>query len=996
MPDDKLLDLRFPIGGLDRSKAFARQPGLTAFDMLNVRPQSTIADRERGGRRPGVAEQYSLAGVLNTPVRLLNQVRYISRSGEASHGHTFADLGFWSAKTFDGYVRPQTTEGGTDGADYSNGDSFQLWPGDIYPHNDMAFVGNNFLFTQDDDSTIVYSSAMAHAPLEPFDESQPYTFTIRLIPQPPTSVEQQGGEQGFPPRWDAWYTLFLFMDESDPNVAQDGVALEFGLKFNHPLDGNNDPRNEYRTRWRQWVGGSLMASNSPGPDHSWHFIEDVLGVEFATLTITCTPETSGGPFEVRHTLDTIGNTTSASFITVAIGGGKKGFGMGLNYDGDRSGVPPFSQHDRGVYLNNFTINYKEHDGTSEDEGVNINKLVAGAAGRLWREDAEFNLMLPVPPPSDAVEISDGSQENNQQLMSVEYTGKLFIADSELVGTYTDGVINNVSTALPGSTELSEITTATLINWTTEGVRIDDHIVTITGRGTDNTLHRQDVAVYNILSIKDDPAGNPNAILELGTFPQPLSGNSPAARVVREAEIGANTSHVGITFRVERCGKVYDPATDLVTKWIQYDWAVALDGDETTFDFSWLSEVAYPGTADDGQTPQVVGDDDGPKGSIFAGAPIVATFLDRIWLAGYPENPNAIVASRKGDPYDWDFRSDGTDLSAAIGVGAGLAGKITQAITALIPVTDDYMLIATHGQLYRMLGDPSFGGTIDVVSLTVGVIDRFAWARGPQGETVFLSTDGLYILDPGAQSYPVRWSKKLMPRELININPRANAVSMGYDQQQEGFSIFITNKGDLTKEHWFVDYDTKGFFPEKRSYDSIDPWVTLEWLRDSGELKMITGSAGGFGTGQIHYYDDGLFTDLGIGGDPDAPGGVVPIENYVYFGPFILADAYYEGMISEIIAKFPESLPTAFPSTPPETRTMTYSVAVGDTAEQAVDRAVNGIFQETGLFGAKSNPKARVRVRGCYAVIKIESDGSPWAMETITAVTRKAGIHKVLN
>ena len=58
MPQKALVDLRFPVGGLNRRYAYRQQPPYTTPDCLNMRPFDVIEGRERGGSRPGLNLTY--------------------------------------------------------------------------------------------------------------------------------------------------------------------------------------------------------------------------------------------------------------------------------------------------------------------------------------------------------------------------------------------------------------------------------------------------------------------------------------------------------------------------------------------------------------------------------------------------------------------------------------------------------------------------------------------------------------------------------------------------------------------------------------------------------------------------------------------------------------------------------------------------------------------------------------------------------------------------
>ncbi|MCK5608885.1 hypothetical protein KAR91_43835 [Candidatus Pacearchaeota archaeon] len=51
-----MAEILFPIKGLHLGFQTEKQPGLTSFSMLNVRPYDTLANRLRGGQRPGLAK----------------------------------------------------------------------------------------------------------------------------------------------------------------------------------------------------------------------------------------------------------------------------------------------------------------------------------------------------------------------------------------------------------------------------------------------------------------------------------------------------------------------------------------------------------------------------------------------------------------------------------------------------------------------------------------------------------------------------------------------------------------------------------------------------------------------------------------------------------------------------------------------------------------------------------------------------------------------------
>lgn len=64
------MEIVFPIKGLHKGFMTEKQPGLTSFSMLNVRPYDTLSNRLRGGQRPGLVKwgEGTLIGAAENPV----------------------------------------------------------------------------------------------------------------------------------------------------------------------------------------------------------------------------------------------------------------------------------------------------------------------------------------------------------------------------------------------------------------------------------------------------------------------------------------------------------------------------------------------------------------------------------------------------------------------------------------------------------------------------------------------------------------------------------------------------------------------------------------------------------------------------------------------------------------------------------------------------------------------------------------------------------------
>ncbi|KKM74655.1 hypothetical protein LCGC14_1398180 [marine sediment metagenome] len=48
------MEITFPLKGLHKGFQTEKQPGLTSFSILNIRPYDTLSNRLRGGQRSGL------------------------------------------------------------------------------------------------------------------------------------------------------------------------------------------------------------------------------------------------------------------------------------------------------------------------------------------------------------------------------------------------------------------------------------------------------------------------------------------------------------------------------------------------------------------------------------------------------------------------------------------------------------------------------------------------------------------------------------------------------------------------------------------------------------------------------------------------------------------------------------------------------------------------------------------------------------------------------
>jgi hypothetical protein len=298
--------------------------------------------------------------------------------------------------------------------------------------------------------------------------------------------------------------------------------------------------------------------------------------------------------------------------------------------------------------------------------------------------------------------------------------------------------------------------------------------------------------------------------------------------------------------------------------------------------------------------------------------------------------------------------------------------IGEPITALIPYSDDYLVFGAVNSIWVLRGDPAYGGRIDAVSYDIGILSGASWCRTPDDSIVFLSRDGLYLLQAGAGGKPESLSRYRVPDELLNLDPATDRISMAYNLIQEGIHISRTPSSGLG-EHWFMHWPEGALF--KDVYPELSqPTAFCQFALDqTAEKTLLWGGMEGF----VFKHSQTLATDHN-GDVSDA--GTVSVSSHVLLGPFMIGGGdYYNGILSEIIAVLAE-----------DSGQVAWDLFVADTAEAAYDSG--GAFA-SGTWRAGRNHLERPRARASAGVLRISST-SRWAMESILLRARVFGLERV--
>lgn len=345
-----------------------------------------------------------------------------------------------------------------------------------------------------------------------------------------------------------------------------------------------------------------------------------------------------------------------------------------------------------------------------------------------------------------------------------------------------------------------------------------------------------------------------------------------------------------------------------------------------------------------------------EGSLPSGPRIVTLYRNRLVFSRTSTDPHNWFMSRVGDYTDWDYSQE--DVAAAVSGNDADAGKIGDTITALIPFSDDYMVMGCSDSVWLMRGDPKSGGRIDNLTRGGGIVGPQAWARDAEGSIYYLTHCDLMRIAPGG-AVPESISEDKVQHTLSQIDFSVYTARLAWDQQNKGLWIFLTQATSSAVVHLFWDRRTGGFtthsFPNAHGPTAVCDLAGVVYA----ERQIIMG---GF-DGKLRAMDAGWITDDGQA-----------INSYALLPPVLFGEPAARGTLAETEIVLGN---VGFP------RVLT-EWYVGDNAQDAIKAAIAAaapvVSQATTGVGRFLY---RGRARGQVGVFRLSNStlARTWAFES---------------
>lgn len=344
--------------------------------------------------------------------------------------------------------------------------------------------------------------------------------------------------------------------------------------------------------------------------------------------------------------------------------------------------------------------------------------------------------------------------------------------------------------------------------------------------------------------------------------------------------------------------------------------------------------------------------------------LICCWRGRIVVSGIIGDEINWAMSKVNDPTDWDFSPASPSSVQAVEGNDSKQGQLGSPVQALIPYSDDVLIIGTSGSLWQMRGDPADNGSLDLITDAVGTAFGTPWCMDPNGRLYFLGArPTIYRMAPGEKPVPISHPIK---RLLDGLDLGANTVNLAWDDRCKCLRVFVTPisaPGPTT--HFGFEERTNAWWTDEFANDDHSPLTvcTIDGVT-AEERALLIGSWDGY----VRYFKPGQTTDDGV-----------PIESEVVIGPLLtpLGDDVLFQEIQGVLAE--------------ASGEVTYEVRVGKTAEAALDSDP----VVTGTWSAGRNFTRPIN-RAAHALYVTLRSTDAWAMETIRAAVEPRGLTRRRN
>jgi len=347
-----------------------------------------------------------------------------------------------------------------------------------------------------------------------------------------------------------------------------------------------------------------------------------------------------------------------------------------------------------------------------------------------------------------------------------------------------------------------------------------------------------------------------------------------------------------------------------------------------------------------------------------GCNIIALYRGRVVMSGLHTDPQNWFMSAVGDPLDWDYSPATTSATMAVAGVNTDAGKLGDIVTALIPYSDDLMIIGGDHTVWIMRGDPADGGVIDNISYQTGIAGPDAFTWDPAGNLYFFGAATLWRMGAGVAA-PEDISRRRMHDTFLGFNYDTHRIRLLWDNISNGVHIYVTpsNQPDEAGYHFYWDQRTDSLWADEFPL-GFGP--TAVWTYDADDPDDRAMILGGFDS-RLRYISESSTDDS------------TAITSSVIFTPIIAAGDLANIRLTELTIILAE-----------DSDPISLSIYANESAQAAFDDLTPLVSR---TLQAGRNSSIRQRVNGNSIIIALanaSTSARTWALESMTGLIKLTG------
>lgn len=292
------------------------------------------------------------------------------------------------------------------------------------------------------------------------------------------------------------------------------------------------------------------------------------------------------------------------------------------------------------------------------------------------------------------------------------------------------------------------------------------------------------------------------------------------------------------------------------------------------------------------------------------------------------------------------------------------GQAPDIINALMPISDDLLLIGCDHSLYRLTGDPMAGGALHLLSTVTGAAYGTPYAMDERGAVYFFGSQG-GVFGAGPDGSVQRISLGRVDRRLQDIDLGRYTVQMAWDFRREALFIAVIPYGQGVErvESWLWERRTGAWWPV--DWRNLEHQPTCCAVFD-GDLPGDRVVAFGCEDGRVRFFDETADDDDGE-----------PVDSRVLIGPILPPDAELEGLF--------RGLEVVLASDQGRVGFHWYASDVPDVLGSPV---------ASGVLRPGRNPTRPQRARGSACWVELRShDSDRWALESMALRVAAGGLKR---